>query len=111
MKKRGKAYRRWKTLTKYVSRIKKRLYYMQVQYDEYDTVTPSGVAYKRKLWRSPENWKEADKTDSAGTKLLKKTPTPYTDPWKKISDKKTIKELRENNRRIINDELNELQNK
>ena len=108
MKKRGKAYRRWKTLTKYVSRIKKRLYYMKVQYNEIDAVTNDGVVYKKKLWRSPESWKEADKTDSAGSKLLKKTPTPYKDPWKKTYDKKNIKELRENNRRIIDEELNEL---
>jgi hypothetical protein len=108
MEKRGKAYRRWKTLTKYISRIKKRLYYMKVQYDEVEVIDKNGLVYKKKLWRSPESWKEADEIDSAGSKLLKDTPTPYTDPWKKTQDKKSIKELREDNRRIIDEELNEL---
>lgn len=106
MSDRGKAYRRWKTFSKYVSRIKKRLYYMKVQYGEVDTISTNGKVFKRKLWRSPESWKEADETGSSGSKFLKDTPTPYTDLWKKMDDKKYIKELREEARRIINEELN-----
>jgi len=103
---RGKAYRRWKTLTKYASRIKERLYYMRVQYGETEVKLPNGKVYKRKLWRSPESWKEADEVGSAGYKSLKDTPTPYKDPWKKVDDKKHIKEIRDESRRIIDEELN-----
>lgn len=103
---RGKAYRRWKTLTKYVSRIKERLYFMKVQYGETEIKLPDGRTYKRKLWRSPESWKEADEMGSAGSKSLKDTPTPYKDPWKKVDNKKRIKDMRDESKRIIDEELN-----
>ena len=104
---RGKAYRRWKTLAKYASRIKERLYYMKVQYGETEIKLPDGRTYKRKLWRSPESWKEVDEKGSTYSKWLKDTPTPYKDPWKKVDDKKRIKELRDESKRIIDEKINE----
>ena len=62
------------------------------------------IKYKRKLWRSPKSWKEADKN----SKYLKDTPTPYKDPWKKYDDKKTIKSIREDSKKIIDEELGDL---
>ena len=106
MNNRGKAYRRWKTFSKYVSRIKERLYYMKVQYGEVESTTTSGKMFKKKLWRSPESWKEVEEVGTAGSKLLKKTPTPYTEPWKKVYDKQNIKKIREDSKNIINEELN-----
>ena len=103
MDNRGKAYRRWKTFSKYVSRIKERLYYMKVQYGEVEAVTTNGKIFKKKLWRSPESWKEAEEVCS---KQLKKTPTPYTEPWKKVYDRQNIKKIREDSKNIINEELN-----
>ena len=103
----GRADRRWKTFAKYVSRIKKRLHWMKVQYGEYETDF-NGVKHKRYLWRNPKDWKEADGIDSTGAKSLKDTPTPYKDPWKKVDDRKNIKELREESRRIIDNELNNI---
>jgi hypothetical protein len=107
MSNRGKAYRRWKTFSKYVSRIKKRLYYMKVQYGEVDTTSTNGKVFKRKLWRSPESWKEVDEKGSTYSKSLKDTPTPYKDPWKKVDDKRRIKELRDESKRIIDERINE----
>lgn len=68
--------------------------------------TDNGIKYKRKLWRNPESWKEADEKNIFSAKSLKDTPTPYTEPWKKENDKKTIKQIRQDSRRIIDDELN-----
>ena len=82
---------------------------MKVQYGEYETDF-NGIKYKRALWRTPESWKEADGKDSTGAKSLKDTPTPYKDPWKKSEDKKRIKEMREESRRIIDNELNDKDN-
>ena len=104
----GRADRRWRTFSKYVSRIKKRLYFMKIQYDEIDVTTPDGLKYKKKLWRKPESWKEADSENSAGSKLLKETPTPYKEPWKKVDDTRHIKDIREESRKIIDEELNNI---
>lgn len=101
----GRAERRWKTFAKYVSRIKKRLYWMKVQYGEYEADF-NGVKYKRVLWRQPKDWKEADGVDSTGSKSLKDTPTPYKEPWKDVYDRQRIKDLRDESKRIIEDELN-----
>ena len=108
-KKKGRAYRRWKTITKYVSRIKKRMYWMRVQYGEYEDDF-NGIKRKRVLWRRPESWKEADGVDSTGAKSLKDTPTPYSEPWKKRESHRRIKEIREESKRIIDNELNTEEN-
>ena len=100
---RGKAYRRWKSLSKYINRLKKRLSWIRVEYGEVE-MSHDNIKYKRKLWRSPKSWKEADKN----SKYLKDTPTPYKDPWKKYDDKKTIKSIREDSKKIIDEELGDL---
>lgn len=53
MKTRDKAYRRWKDRMKYVSRLKKVLYYWGVE----DKNAPN-------KWRKAKNWKELDTPDS-----------------------------------------------
>jgi hypothetical protein len=103
---RGKAYRRWKTLSKYISRIKERMYGMNIQYAEVERETYDGKKYKRKYWRKPESWKEVDENNTGGAKMLKNTPVPYKEPWKEVQDHKTIKDMREESRRIIDEELN-----
>lgn len=105
MSERGRAYRRWKTFSKYVSRIKKRLYSMNVEYAEIDCEF-NGIKYKRKFWRKPESWKEVEEKSSGGTKYLKKTPVMFKEPWKPVYDRQAIKEIREESKRIIDDELN-----
>ena len=101
----GRADRRWKAFNKYVSRIKKRLHWMKVQYYEYEADF-NGVKYKRVLWRQPKDWKEADGVDSTGSKSLKDTPTPYKEPWKDSYDHKRIKDIRNESKRIIDDQIN-----
>ena len=103
---RGREYRRWKSFSKYVSRIKKRLHWMQVQYGEATYVSSSGKEWVRKLWRHPKDWKEADSNSSTAAKSLKKTPTPYKRWWDRLEARKVIKDLRSESKRIINDELN-----
>ena len=102
---RGKAYRRWKTLSKYITRIKERMYGMNIEYAEVEREF-NGIKYKRKYWRKPESWKEADENKIGGVKMLKDTPVPYKEPWKEVQDHKTIKDMREESRRIIDEELN-----
>ena len=103
---RGKAYRRWKTLSKYISRIKERMYGMSIQYDEVERETYDGKKYMRKYWRTPESWKEVDENNAGGAKMLKDTPAKYKEPWKDVYDHKAIKDIREESRRIIDEELN-----
>jgi hypothetical protein len=105
---RDKAYRRWKTFSKYVTRIKKRLSWMRVQYGETTVAIGDGAKVKRALWRSPKDWKEADANKSTGAKTLKDTPTTDDWAWKDVEHKREIKKMRRESKDIINEELNEL---
>jgi hypothetical protein len=79
---------------------------MQIDYGEVE-VEFNGVKRMKKFWKHPKDWKEADaNNDTTAAKSLKDTPTPYTEPWEKVQDKTTIKKMREDSRRIIDDELN-----
>ena len=93
---RDKAFRRWKTFIKYVSKIKKRMGWYIV-----DPNVPRGH-------RNPKNWKELDNNNSRNVKMLKKTSTRWSSKWEDCDDHKRIKELREESRKIINKELNNL---
>lgn len=103
---RGKAYRRWKTFSKYVTRIKNRLSWMRVQYGETTYTDIDGKEHKRTLWRSPKDWKEADASDTTGAKTLKDTPTIDTWAWKDVEHRREIKSMRRDSKRIIDEELN-----
>ena len=107
--KRGRAYRRWKTFTKYVTRLKKRLSWMQIQYGEYETEF-NGLKYTKYLWRNPKNWEEADENNTASAKSLKDTPTPYSEYWEKYENHHNVKKMREESKRIIDNELNSEEN-
>ena len=103
---RGKAYRRWKTFSKYVTRIKNRLSWMRVQYGETIYTDINGNKHKKTLWRSPRDWKEADANNSTAAKTLKDTPTSDTWAWKNAEHRKEIKNMRRDSKRIIDEELN-----
>lgn len=91
---RSKAYRRWKTFAKYVSRIKKRMgWYVD------DPNAPKGH-------RHPKNWKELDTDDAHEVKMLKKTTTRWSSKWEDCDDHRRIKASREEGKKIIDDELN-----
>ena len=91
--KRGRAYRRWKTFTKYVSKIKERMgWYVN------DPNAPFGH-------RHPKNWKELDTDDAHVVKQLKKTATKWSSKWEDVENHTRIKKLRQNNKNIIDDEL------
>ena len=105
--KRGRAYRRWKTLLKYVSRVKENMYYWKVTDDAEST--KKGYFYRRK-WRSPESWKELDEK-GGHIKLLKNSASvTKKTKWEKIDDRNRIKEIREESKRIINNEINSEEN-
>lgn len=99
---RGKAYNIWKSKTKYISRLKKCVYYWLVQ--DGVKVTKDGYIYKN--WRKPKSWKELDEK-GGHSKLLKKTVciTPKL-KWEKCDDKKRIKDIRQESKDIIDEELN-----
>ena len=80
---------------------------MRIPYMEYETES-NGVKYKRALWRSPKDWKEADANKSTGAKTLKNTPTTDDWAWKDVEHKREIKKMRRESKDIINEELNEL---
>jgi hypothetical protein len=93
-KKRGRAFRRWKTFTKYVSKVKERMgWYVD------DPNAPRGH-------RHPKNWKEMDTDDAHEVKMLKKTSTRWSSKWEDCEGKTRIKKMRQDDRNIIEDGLN-----
>jgi hypothetical protein len=89
----NRALRRWKTFTKYVSRIKKRMWW-----GIKDENTPQGHRY-------PKNWKEMDKDDAHEVKMLKKTSTRWSSKWEDSDNHIRIKKMRQDNKDIIDKEL------
>jgi len=95
--KRGKAYRRWKTFTKYISKVKERMgWYVD------DPNAPRGH-------RHPKNWKEMDTDDAHEVKMLKKTSTRWSSKWEDYDDHIRIKKIREESRKIIDNNLKDLE--
>ena len=93
-KKRGRAYRRWKTFIKYVAKLKERMgWYI------YDPNAPRGL-------RHPTSWKELDVDENNNyVKMLKKTSTKWSSKWEDSDDHIRIKKLRRKGKDLIDDEL------
>lgn len=92
-KKRGRAYRRWKTFTKYVEKLKERMgWYVD------DPNAPRGH-------RHPKDWRELDSTEDNYVKILKKTSTKWSSKWEDADDHTRIKKLRREGKDLIDDEL------
>jgi hypothetical protein len=90
---RDRAYRRYKTFVKYVSKIKERMgWYVD------DPNAPRGH-------RHPKSWKELDTDDSHEVKMLKKTCTRWSSKWEDVEDHTRIKKIRQENKDIIDEEL------
>ena len=105
---RGKAYNIWKTKSKYISRLKKNMYNMLVADEEkaYYVKASKIIVKYYKNWRRPRTWKELDEK-GGHSKLLKKTPVIYKkSKWDKVDDRNRIKDLREESRKLIDEELN-----
>jgi hypothetical protein len=97
-KNRGRAFRRWKTHTKYVAKVKERMgWYVD------DPNAPRGH-------RHPKNWKEMDTDDAHEVKMLKKTSTRWSSKWEDYEDKTRIKKIRQDDRNVIEDGLEEENN-
>jgi len=92
--KRGRAYRRWKTFTKYVAKLKERMgWYVD------DPNAPRGH-------RHPSSWKELDKDENNSyVKMLKKTSTKWSSKWEDADDHLRIKKLRREDKTLIDEEL------
>lgn len=97
----GRAYRRWKNISKYISRLKENVHRWLV----YD---PS--QNRRSPYRNAKDWKDLDE-NSKFVKVLKKTVTRYTDPYDKIERHKGIKKARREGKKIIDVELSTLDKK
>lgn len=93
-KKRGRAYRRWKTFIKYVAKLKERMgWYVD------DPNAPRGH-------RHPSSWKELDKDENNSyVKMLKKTSTKWSSKWEDAYDNLRIKKLRREDKTLIDEEL------
>ena len=91
---RGRAFRRWKTFTKYISKVKKRMGWFVD-----DQNAPRGH-------RHPNNWRELDTDEAHDVKMLKKTSTRWSSKWEDYDDKIRIKKIRQDSKNIIDEELN-----
>ena len=99
---RGREYRRWKTLSKYVSRLKKHMYYWLVR----DGVVVTRNGHTRPNWRKPKTWRELDEK-GGHSKLLRNTGSIESNlKWEKADKRNKIKKLRSKSKDIINEELN-----
>jgi len=93
--KRGRAYRRWKTFIKYISKLKDRMgWYVD------DPNAPTGH-------RHPKTWKELDTDDAHEVKQLKKTRTKWSSKWEDVEDHRRIKKIRQDDKNVIEDGMNE----
>ena len=97
MAKRGKAFRMWKSHTKYVSRINKNIYYWNIKDDN----APRG-------YRDAKNWKELDSDPSSKVKQYKKTATKWTYKCDQYDAHKKVKTLRKESKDLTNNTLKEL---
>ena len=92
-KKRGRAYRRWKTFTKYLAKVRERMgWYVD------DPNAPRGR-------RHPKTWKELDRDDAHDVKMLKKTSTRWSSKWEDYENHIRIKKLRQEGRDEIDEQL------
>jgi hypothetical protein len=99
---RGKAYNIWKTKSKYISRLKKNMYYWKVQ----DGERVNKFGYVAKVWKKPSSWKELDQKGSH-VKLYKKTASPEKrSKWEEVDHHRYIKDMRDEGKRIIDEEMN-----
>lgn len=88
-----KAYRMWKDQLKYISRLKKNLYYWTVK----DESPPKG-------WRNAKDWRELDTSDSVA-KQYKKTPTKWSSVYDQMDAHMNVKRMRNDSKKIIDDYL------
>ena len=93
--KRGRAFRRWKTFVKYVAKIRERMSW----YINDSTAPPFGR-------RHPKDWKEMDTDGEHIVKQLKKTATKWSSKWEDYYDKTRNKKIRQANKKLIDEELN-----
>ena len=103
---RGKAYNIWKGRLKYVSRLKHQMYFWIVK----DGKKRSYNGTLIDNYRKPNSWKELDEK-GGHSKLLKKTPSMHKkSKWEKVYDRNYIKDLREESRKIIDEQLKDENN-
>lgn len=94
MPNRGKAYRLWRSHSKYVSRIKKNLHYWMVK----DESVP-------RKWRHAKNWKELDSDPTSNVKFYKKTAKKWTYRCDQYDAHKKVKDIRKESKDIENNTL------
>lgn len=91
---RGKAFRRWKTFTKYVAKLNERM-----GWHVPDPNTPKG-------YRHPKDWKELDNgKNNSEVKMLKKTSTRWSSKWEDSDDHIRIKKMRQEGKNEIDEQL------
>ena len=96
----GRAYRRWKGFSKYISRLKKNVHKWLI-YDQSEN-RPSP-------YRDAKDWKDLD--ENANVKSLKDTVTRNTYQYDKIERHKKVKESRREAKKTIDEELSVLDEK
>ena len=96
----GRAYRRWKGFSKYISRLKENVHKWLI----YDTSENRPSPY-----RDAKNWKDLD--ENGNIKPLKDTVTRNTYQYDKIERHKKVKESRREAKKTIDEELSVLDEK
>ena len=93
---RGRAFNIWKSKSKYISRLKKNMYYWKVV----DGETYNRFGVKVPLWRKAVNWMELDQGNKHAKKY-KKTTTFYRDYWKQFEKRCENKKIRNQGKMTI----------
>ena len=91
----GRAYRRWKCFSKYISRLKKNVHKWLI-YDPSEN--------RRSKYRDAKDWKDLDENGKFA-KQLKDTVTKYTHTYDKIQRHQKVKKSRRESKKRIDEEM------
>lgn len=92
---RGKAYRRWKTISKYITRLKNVAH-------KWVILDPS--PNRKSKYRDAKSWKDLD-SNSHHAKILKNTTVRSSSEFNKIDRHHAVKNARRDAKKIIGEEL------
>lgn len=98
---RGRGWRRDKTMSKYVSRLKLHKNFALIKQSE-EIATNEDRSFKIPKWRTPKSYVDF-KNNCSWASSLKNTPCRFKDPWMAVDKKHTIHQQRQKKFQEIED--------
>lgn len=98
---RGRGWRRDKTMSKYISRLKLHKNFALIKQSE-EIATNEDRSFKIPKWRTPNSYVDF-KNNCSWASSLKNTPCRFKDPWMAVDKKHTIHQQRQKKFQEIED--------